>query len=250
MTTAPLVESIDAVDLDEIYGGPRNPPADRPWVMVNMIASIDGATVLDGTSGGLGGAGDRAVFAAIRAQADLVLAGSATVIAERYRPASLDAERRDRRIAAGRAPVPRIAVVTAQGRLDPDLPLFDSDPPPLVITTPAGADEARARLGQRAEMLVARSDRVELASVLRARRGQGDEIVLSEGGPTLNGSLAREGLIDELCVTIAPRIVGGTSRRIIHGELHRTTELTLRSALHDESGYLFLRYCRAGSAPG
>ena len=67
---------------------PRRPPTGRPWVLVNMVASIDGATAVDGRSGGLGGPGDKAVFHALRAVADVILVGAGTVRAEHYGPAA------------------------------------------------------------------------------------------------------------------------------------------------------------------
>ena len=49
-----------------------------------MVATVDGATAVDGRSGGLGGPADKGVFGAIRAVADVILVGAGTVRAERY----------------------------------------------------------------------------------------------------------------------------------------------------------------------
>jgi 5-amino-6-(5-phosphoribosylamino)uracil reductase len=66
--------------------------------------------------------------------------------------------------------------------------------------------------------------------------------VLAEGGPTLNGQLARAGLLDELCVTLSPLLASGDAKRIISGStLDELEALELRSLLEDDS-YLFLRY--------
>jgi hypothetical protein len=82
-----LPDLLEDPDIDELFAGDeREPPVDRPWVMSNMISSIDGAAALDGVSGGLGGPGDKAVFSALRSVADVVLAAAGTVRAERYRP--------------------------------------------------------------------------------------------------------------------------------------------------------------------
>jgi riboflavin biosynthesis pyrimidine reductase len=76
------------VDPAVVYGADsRKPVGDRPWVLANMIASIDGAaTDPTGRSAGLGGPADLRVFSAIRAVADVVLAGAGTVRTERYGP--------------------------------------------------------------------------------------------------------------------------------------------------------------------
>ena len=64
-----------------------DPPTGSPRVRVNMVASVDGATSADGESRGLSGPADRRVFHRLRGLADAVLAGAATVRADRYGPA-------------------------------------------------------------------------------------------------------------------------------------------------------------------
>ena len=56
--------------------------AGRPAVRLNMIASIDGAIAVDGTSGAVGGDPDRRVYAALRSLADIVLVAAGTARAE------------------------------------------------------------------------------------------------------------------------------------------------------------------------
>ena len=88
---------------------------------------------------------------------------------------------------------------------------------------------------------------VDLAAVLRQLDGQ---VVLAEGGPTLNGQLAAAGLIDELCVTVAPRLLGGGAKRIVVGPpAAEPTTLELAHLL-EEDGFLFCRYVRAAATDG
>ena len=70
--------------------------------------------------------------------------------------------------------------------------------------------------------------------------------MLCEGGPILNGLLLAEGLIDELCVTISPLLVGGPAARIVHGTLTPPSPRlhALASVLEADDGLLFLRYVR------
>jgi hypothetical protein len=70
---------LDPVDPAEVYGDPpRTGPGGRPGVRLNMIASVDGATTIDGVSGGLGGAADHDLFALLRSLADVVLVAAGT----------------------------------------------------------------------------------------------------------------------------------------------------------------------------
>ena len=79
------------------------------------------------------------------------------------------------------------------------------------------------------------------------RRGAG--VVLSEGGPSFNAQLADAGVIDELCLSIAPLMAGGASPRIVHGS-RRTVPLNLTiDHLLEASDTLFVRYVAKGAAP-
>lgn len=81
---------------------------------------------------------------------------------------------------------------------------------------------------------------LRLAVELLGERGFG--AVLAEGGPSLNGALAQADVLDELCLTVAPRLVAGDAKRILTGPaVQPPPDLALRS-LCEEDGYLFLRY--------
>ncbi|EUA34554.1 ribD C-terminal domain protein [Mycobacterium xenopi 3993] len=69
--------------------------------------------------------------------------------------------------------------------------------------------------------------------------------VLTEGGPTLLSSLVERDLLDELCLTIAPCVVGGQARRITTGPGQVLTRMRCVHVLADESGYLYTRYVKA-----
>ncbi len=101
----------------------RPAPGGRPWVLVNMVASLDGAITIADRSGGLGGPADKAMFSALRGVADVVMAGAGTVRAEGYGPARPSTPSGPC-AGAAEAEVPRIAVVTRSLDLDLATPLF------------------------------------------------------------------------------------------------------------------------------
>lgn len=244
------------VDVDpmELYPALARPkPAGRPWLMVNMIASADGAVAVDGTSGALGNPADEAVFSAVRASADWIVAAAGTVRAERYGLPRPRAASRRARLAAGRAERPRLAVVTASLELDPSLPMFaDQRPgedPPVILTGSVAAPEAVERLGAVSEVVRLPSPRPQPAEILAELDRRGAGVVLSEGGPSLNGQLADADVIDELCLSVAPLVAGGASGRIVHGSI-RTVPLRMRvDHLLEDSGTLFVRYIREPAQP-
>ena len=218
-------EFADAVEPLDVY---RDLPvvAGRPAVRLNMIQSADGATAVDGRSGGLGGPADRKVFAALRSLADVVLVAAGTVRAENYGPAKVP-----------------IAVVSGSLRLDWHTPFFTAAVHrPLVVTSGRAPAEAVKEAKAVADVLVAGDAEVDLIQAVEQLGERGFTDVLAEGGPTFNGTLAAAGLLDELCLTVAPVLVSGDARRILAGPpLQPPPELTLRS-LCEEDGYLFFRY--------
>ena len=82
---------------------------------------------------------------------------------------------------------------------------------------------------------------VDLDVVAAALAGQ---VVVAEGGPTLAGLLAASGLLDEFFVTIAPRVIAGSSARVAHGPDADSSLWELAHGFLDDDGFLFLRYCR------
>ena len=115
----------------------RHPPAGRPWVMANMVMSIDGAYSRDGRSAGLSGDADRAMFAALRTLADVVLVAAGTARAERYRrPAAVPGH--------GSA---RLAVVTRSARIPDDQPFLSGEGPDPIVFHPSDADTSSVPSG-------------------------------------------------------------------------------------------------------
>ena len=215
----------------------------RPYVVVNMVCSADGAIALHGRTQGLSSEADRFVFHYLRSLADVILVGAQTVRAERYGPPRISEARQAERVARGQAAVPRIAIVTGSLDLDWDGRLFTESPTRPIIFTTTSADTATA--SKVADVIVAGDPRVDLALALSQLNADGVGVVLCEGGPTLNGVLAAGDLIDELCLTIAPALVGGDVGTGLLGHLHLPDMLPM-DLVHafEDGGDMFLRYRR------
>ncbi|MCP3853453.1 MAG: pyrimidine reductase family protein [Actinomycetia bacterium] len=241
-------EPADSVDPVDIYAADvRTPPAHRPWVLVNMIQSLDGGTAVNGLSGSLGGPADLAVFRAIRAIPDVIVVGAATARQESYKPPNLAGPLAEMRAHRGQAPAPRLAVMSRSATFSPDQawlePTDDGGKPFLIVPVDAPAHRLEA-LADRVEIIEAGSGSVDLAAALGELGRQGAEIVLSEGGPSVNGQLVAHDLVDEVCLSLSPALVAGRSRRIAHGDepdLIRRFQLTRVLTADD---LLFFRYVR------
>lgn len=230
----------------------RTPQGDRPWVMTNMIASADGATAVDGLSGSLGGPADKAMFTALRSVTDGIIVGASTVRQERYRPPSAGPEAAQAARRQRGLPVrPQVVVVTGSLGLDPTLPLFeDASYRPLIITVASAPADRRAELEAVADVVDAGEDRVDLAAALTVLGERRLSVVLSEGGPTLNGQLIADDLIDEWNLSLSPVLAAGSSKRPAVGPepVGPPARMTL-ARVWEQDHLLFCRWVRSSARP-
>lgn len=180
-------------------------PRDRPYVVANMVSSLDGRAAFDGQTRSLSSDTDRRLFHLLRAAGDALLVGAGTVREERYGVAVKNDELRDRREAHGLDREQPTVVVSSRLMLPSDLPLLQAKGAPVVVATAAEhelegveANVSYERTGDDLRLLLA-----------RLREGHGIRSLVCEGGPTLLSYLLAAGLVDELFLSIAPKIVGG-----------------------------------------
>jgi riboflavin-specific deaminase-like protein len=214
----------------------------RPYTAVNFVASVDGRATFGGRSGPLGDDGDRAMFHGLREQFDAVLAGTGTLRTERYGRILGKPDRRRRRIERDLSAEPLACIVTRTGEVPADIPLFEEPEARVAIYTPVEVADRRWR----ADVEVIRLDPGELTltTVLRHLRSEfGIRSLLCEGGPTLFGAMLHESVVDELFLTVAPKLTGGGEALAITSgpELAQPAQLVLRWLL-ERRGSLYLRY--------
>jgi riboflavin biosynthesis pyrimidine reductase len=235
-----LPDPVDAVDLIDAYGYPAN----ITWLRANMIASADGAATINGRAGGLGNATDQQLLGLLRALADVVIAGAGTVIDEGYGPARARPQYQELRAAAGQPPAPRMVVVSHHLQLDFESSYFtEALQPPIVVTCEAAPADRLLAVRKVAEVMVAGDVVVSPARMVAGLVALGHRRLLCEGGPTLLAAVAADGVIDELCLTIAPMLVAGPSRRILEGpSLDPAPKMVLTQLLQDDDDLLYARY--------
>lgn len=240
----PLTAGADLADpLASYLDVDRPPRPDRPWVLANMVAGLDGSTAIDGRVGELSNPTDRQLFLDLRSVADVVLVGAETARRERYGPIRLDRRHQERRIRQGRTPLPRLAVVSRSLDLEGASSALTGDPdhPAFVLTCTASPAERRDALPEGVDVVLAGSEEVESALALAELRARDVEVVLCEGGPALLGALLGAGVVDELCVTLAP-VIGGDPLPLAVMPAAATPRRADLAHVLEADGHLFLRY--------
>lgn len=216
---------------------------DRPYVVCNFVGSADGKATAGGRTAPLGDEADRAAFHLLRTQSEALLAGTRTVRIERYGRLVREQRLVNIRLDEGRPAQPLAVLVSRSGEVPFDVPLFADPSARIVLYAPAGTviPECAAQVQTHALS----DQRHELSSVLRSlRHDHGVRSLLCEGGPRLFNALLAEDLVDELFLTLAPRLVGGHELAITAGEpLPSPKPLRLVWALEHDSN-LLLRYAR------
>jgi 5-amino-6-(5-phosphoribosylamino)uracil reductase len=199
--------------------------AERPWTFANFVQSIDGIASFKG----LHAAGsdisqsteDRWLMDLLRAHADAIITGIHTLVEETLSAPKLNAGRGpvyciadisllDLRAKLGRKRE-KVIFVTASGSIDPRAyRVFDGDQmDALILTTETGSARLQGRFGRERLIIAGEDKTIDLPLAMRILRKElGVEHLLCEGGPTLYGSMARAGLIDEKFVTVSPVEIG------------------------------------------
>jgi riboflavin biosynthesis pyrimidine reductase len=199
---------------------PAEPPDDRPFLLVNMIATADGRATIAGRAGPIANRADYELFHALRTRVDAVLVGAETVRVESYGPMK-----------------PAAVLVTRSVNVPPEIGLLRAPGNRVIVLTPS-PDRELPPTAARVEYL-----RDDIAGGVRRLRSElGFRSVLSEGGPLILGELLHAGLVDELHLVIAAKLSAGPPLTIVSApDLDPPLDLRLLT-VHESGGYLFLRY--------
>jgi riboflavin biosynthesis pyrimidine reductase len=186
-------------------GGERQ----RPYVLLNMVCTADGRATIDGRSGPIGSRGDRELFHGLRTLVDGVLIGASTLRVERYNRIVADDADVARRVAQGLSEQPLACVVSGSLALDGDIPLLADSGARVAILTPS--EKSLAPVAAHVDYVRCQRDgQLDLGAALAEVRTRfGVQTLLCEGGPHLAGQMLAASLVDELFLTVAPKLASG-----------------------------------------
>jgi riboflavin biosynthesis pyrimidine reductase len=222
--SVPAGQPLDEEALARLYAYPD--PGDggpERWLRANMVGTLDGAaTGADGKTGSINNEPDHRVFTLLRALADVIVVGAGTAREEGYRaPRPVRGARAALR--AGRRGAPALAVVSRTANLPLQLTLpADEDAGEVLLVTSGAAEEsavaaAREALGDDQVVVLGR-DGVDLDAMTEHLVERGLSRMLTEGGPHLLRDMVAAGVVDEICLTVVPQLVGGDHLRILAGD--------------------------------
>ena len=213
--------------------------SERPFTFTNFVLSVDGHATLEGRAGTLGSRTDIEMLMGLRACADAVMIGAGTMRVERYGRLLPDPSKRAIRERRGLPHDPLAVLISGSLDLPWDAGMFTCGAGRVLIFTASDADPPETATPVR---VVRHEGHVDLAlAVEHLRKERGIRALLCEGGPFLHGDLVARGLVDELFVTRAPMVAGGSGPGLMSGLPERGTDLELAWLLREESE-LFARY--------
>lgn len=202
-------------ELAQLYGGSLG--FSTPRLYANFVSTLDGVVAISSVPESnkiiaAGSEADRFLMGLLRAFADVIVVGSGTLhgspkglwAPDGPYPATADALAVLRR-RLELPPVPEVAILTRSGSVDVDHPVFERGA--LVLTTRWGKAVLGARLPA-ASTVVALGEELDPRDAVAWLRERGHSLVLTEGGPTVFGSLVAAGLVDELFLTVSPLLAG------------------------------------------
>lgn len=195
--------------------------ARRPQISINMAMSADGKiSTYRRETFSLGSAEDRYFMDLLRARADAVVVGAGTLKLDGWAMRIRHADIQRARIEKGRGPNPLNVVLSTALNLPSKREFFTHpDTEKLIITTRAAPEARVRRFKQLAETVVLPRSRIRPEDVIAVLWERGAKRVLVEGGATLNFSFFEAGLVDEIYITVTPRILGGsTAPTVVDGK--------------------------------
>ena len=179
----------------------------KPYVILNAAMTLDGKICTIAGDSRISCPEDLKRLHKLRAQVDAVMVGVGTVLADN--PALTV------RLARGKNPT-RV-VVDSLARTPLQARVLDGSAPTVIAVSNKASKRKMQKLKQKARVLVVGGEKVDLRKLLGKLHKLGIRKLLLEGGSRLNWGMLSSGLVDEIRVSIAPRVVGGERAKTLVG---------------------------------
>lgn len=184
----------------------------RPYVILNAAMTLDGKIATRTGSSEISGPEDLKRVHQIRKENEAIMVGINTVLVD-------DPRLTVHKISSTKLDNPLRVVVDSQARTPVDARILNNDAPTIIVVSKKAPSENVKKLKEKAEVIFCGEDKVDLVDLMEKLKIKGINSLMLEGGATLNFSMLKNGLVDEVRVCIAPMIVGGSrARTLVDGE--------------------------------
>ena len=182
----------------------------KPQVILNAAMTLDGKIATRTGSSKISGKEDLSRVHRLRKEMDAIMVGINTVVAD-------DPRLTVHKITAKQEENPMRVVVDSQGRTPIKARILNDDAVTIVVVSEKASADNVKHLRERAEVLVCGKKKVDLSCLMERLGDNGIRTLMLEGGSTLNYSMLKEGLVNEIRVCIAPIIAGGVQATSLVG---------------------------------
>ena len=240
-------EPLARLSVGEAYADLDLPPgeAGRPYTVINAVGTLDGRGAVGGKSTPLGSEVDHRLMRNIRASVDAVLVGAGTLRSEDL-TLTVDEPLTERRRERGLKEQPLPIILTRSGDIPANRKIFRTNEGNVLIF--AGSHAGRQNLAKLSELATihtaTETSAPEPEKILETLADEfGIRRLLVEGGPSVNRSFLEARLVDELFLTLAPKIAGGDPRSLVEGDpLPQDATSPSLVSIYLSDSELYLRY--------
>jgi len=180
----------------------------RPYIILNAAMTLDGKIATKKGSSEISGPEDLERVHHIRKDVDGIMVGINTLLAD-------DPRLTVHKISSKASDNPTRIVVDSRGRTPLDARILNNDAPTIIAVSKKAPLSKVEKFREKAEVLICGEERVDLVELMKNLKEKRINSLMLEGGSTLNFSMLKEGLVDEVRVCIAPMIVGGSQAKTL-----------------------------------
>ncbi|MDI9624603.1 MAG: 2,5-diamino-6-(ribosylamino)-4(3H)-pyrimidinone 5'-phosphate reductase [Methanothermobacter sp.] len=180
----------------------------KPYVILNAAMTLDGKIATHTGSSEISGKKDLIRVHRLRRECDAIMVGINTVLIDNPRLTI-------HKIKADKSENPTRIVVDSRARTPPNSRILNKEAPTIIAVSKSAPKERIKKLSSKAKIIAAGDKKVNLKTLMAELKKMGIKKLMLEGGSTLNFSMLKEGLVDEVRVCIAPMIVGGAQAKTL-----------------------------------
>ena len=188
----------------------------KPYVILNAAMTLDGKIATETGSSNISGKEDLIRVHELRKEVDAIMVGINTVIADdpRLTVHKIESKKEDN---------PIRVVVDGKGRIPIESRITNDDAPTIMAVSDdyksdlTASDKYQVLKNKGVDFFFAGEKQVDLIKLMDYLYEKGVKTLMLEGGSTLNFSMIKDGLIDEIRICVAPMVVGGVNAISLFG---------------------------------